>query len=157
MPPTTQDDKIMREAVLLGGILTSSEVWVGLNNSHNEILENLDERLLRGIVQCHSKTARVFLYQETSALPIRFVIKYRRLAYLRHILTRDKGELISKVFFAQQRKPVKKVWALTVKKDLEDINIGLSLEAIKNMKKEQFKKLLKEKVSNTVCFRIFRK
>ena len=64
--------------------------------------------------------------------------------YLHHLLTRDKSELISKVYFAQLRKPLKDDWATTVMKDCTDLTINP--EAIKDMKKERFKTYLKKKI-----------
>ena len=65
-----------------------------------------------------------------------------------HLLTRDTDELISKFYFAQKRKPVKDDWALTVKDDMKDIDLGLTEEKIKGMKKYKFMKILKEKIIN---------
>ena len=55
------------------------------------------------------------LYLETGTIPIRFIIKQRRLNYLHNLLTRKENELISKVYFAQKRKTSKNDWAKTVK------------------------------------------
>ena len=41
----------MREGMLLNGILTNSEVWIGLNENHYRELEQVDEYLLPGILK----------------------------------------------------------------------------------------------------------
>ena len=51
-------------------------------------------------------------------MPMRFIIKQRRLSYLHHLLKRDKDELISKVFYAQKRKNSKNDWAETIRNDI---------------------------------------
>ena len=56
--------------------------------------------------------------------------------YYYHIITRNSSELISRRFYAQKRKPIKDDWWLTVKKDLVDLNINLTEEQMKMMKKE---------------------
>ena len=136
----------MRNAMFLNGILTNSEVWYGLNSSHLTELEEVDEYLLRKILNVHSKTAIEMIYLETGTIPIRYIIKSRRLSYLPHILTQNKSELISKIYFAQKRRPVKDDWAETVKKDMVDIELDLSEENILIKKKEQFKLYLKKKI-----------
>ena len=78
------------------------------------------------------------LYIETGSIPIKFIIKQRRLSYLHHILTRKDTELIKKVYIAQKRKPVKDDWFLTIKKDMDDINLNLSDAEIGEFKKEKF-------------------
>ena len=118
----------MRNAMFLNSVLTNSEVWYGLTEKDYTDLEKVDEYLLRKILNAHSKTPIEALYLETGSLPIRFVIKKRRISYLYHLLTRDTDELISKFYFAQKRKPVKDDWALTVKYDMIDIDLGLNEE-----------------------------
>ena len=75
------------------------------------------------------------LYLETGAIPIKFIIKQRRLSYLHHILTRKDNELIKKVYMAQKRKSVNNDWVLTVKKDIDKIKLNLSDEEIAKFKK----------------------
>ena len=98
---------VMRNGMLINGILTNSEVWNGLSENDYKELEVVDEYLLRGILESHYKVAKESLYLETGLLPIRYIIKKRRLNYLRHILSRNREELISKIYYAQKRKPLK--------------------------------------------------
>ena len=73
-------------------------------------------------------------------MAIKFIIKKRRLSYL-HI-TRKDNELIKKVYRAQKSGD----WTITVNKDMDEINLNLSEEEIKGMKKERFKDCLKQKI-----------
>ena len=137
----------MRNGMLINGMLTNAETWYGLTNDEMRELECVDEFLLRKILQGHSKTPLELLYLETGAIPIRYIIKARRLTYLRNILSRDKNELISRVYFGQKRKPLKDDWYLTVKNDLEELNIQLSENELIRMPKNKFKKFLRAKIS----------
>ena len=103
--------------------------------------------MLRLILQGHSKTPIELLYLETGTVPIRYIIKARRLTYLRNILTKNKNELISRVYYAQKRKPVRDDWFLTVKHDLEELDIQLSETELISMSKYKFKKFIKAKIS----------
>ena len=138
----------MRNAMLISAMLTNSETWYGLTKHDVEELEAVDEHLLRKILLAHSKTPKELLYSETGTIPIRFIIKARRLGYLHHILKRDDNELINRVYCAQKRRPVKDDWYLTVQKDLIDLDIDLSDNQIKNMTKIKFKSYLNKKVSD---------
>ena len=117
---------LMRNSMFLNGILTNSEVRYGLNNEYIEGLERIDEYLLRHIFKTGSKAPRESLYLESGAIPIRYVIKSRRLNYLHHIMTRSDNELISRVYNAQKLKPIKDDWYLTVQKDKDDIQLLMS-------------------------------
>ena len=135
----------MRNGMFINGILTNSEVWIGLKEQHYRELEMADEHLLRGILKAHSKGPKESLYLETGTMPIRFIIKNRRIGYLHQLLTRDEKELISKVYFAQTRKPGKNDWATIVSQDLDEVGITLSKCEMKLMNKENFKGLVKIK------------
>ena len=50
--------------------------------------------------------------------------------FLYYILNEDKNYLISMVFGAQVRKPVKNDWAVIVRKDLDDLEITENLKKI---------------------------
>ena len=50
------------------------------------------------------------------------------------------------MYSAQKNKPIKDDWYLTVQKDKEDLRIVMNDDNIKQMKKEKYKKLIKEKV-----------
>ena len=66
--------------------------------------------------------------------------------FLHHILNCDDSRLISQVFWAQVNSPVKNDWVLQIKEDLKELGLEyLSFTNIKNMKKEQFRSLLKTK------------
>ena len=111
-------------------------------------LEAVDEKFLRNIFcGAHTKTPLETLYLETGCVPIRFILKSRRLNFLHYILSDKEDSLLSNVFRAQCDKPVKGDWVCTVKIDMEDLEMNLDFEQIKTFTKETFKRLVKEKVN----------
>ena len=80
-------------------------------------------------------------------MPIRFILKSRRLNFLYYILSDKEDSLLSNVFRAQVDNPVKGDWVNTIKKDLEELEMNLSFEEIKRNTKEQFKRIVKEHVN----------
>ena len=136
----------LREVMLLNGVLYNSEAWHGVTKNHVHILEAIDEDLLRKFLKAHSKTPKEFLYLETGATPIKWIIAQRRINYLKHILDRDKDELLSKVFQAQKEKPTSGDFVQLVEKDMEDLNI--SYEEVTQSNKVDLKKKLKVLANN---------
>ena len=134
----------LREAMLVNGILFNSEIWYGVKECDITKLEKVDEYLLKGILKAHSKTSRAGLYLESGCIPLRFILKKRSVMYLYHILNRKSTELIRKVYEAQKRAPVKDDWVEQVENDLKELEINLG--HLKNVKKNKFKKILKEKI-----------
>ena len=117
----------MRNGMLINGMLTNSEIWYGITTDELKQLESVDEYLLRKILRGHSKTSIELIYLETGTIPIRYLLKARRINYLRTILNRDASELTSRVYFAQKRRPVKDYWYIAVQSDLKE------LEKMKNV------------------------
>ena len=109
--------------MLCNGILFNSEVWHGIKEYDIEELEKVDEYLLRGIMKAHSKTSRAALYLESGCVPLRYILKKRRIMYLHHILIRKPDALLLQTFQAQNKFPVKGDWSLTVANNLKEIDI----------------------------------
>ena len=85
----------------------SSESWVNLTKGDISELESCDNILLRRILKTGSKTPIPALYLELGVEPIRFILKRKRLMFLHHILNCEDDRLISQVFWAQEKNPVK--------------------------------------------------
>ena len=111
--------KILREAMLINGMLCSANAWYNITETNLKSLEQVDESLLRPFLKAHSKTAKEALYLELGCQPIRFIIMARRINYLHYLLKLDKSELLWKVFEAQINNPVKGDWYLQIIEDLK--------------------------------------
>ena len=110
----------LREAMLVNGLLTNSEVWYGLTESEVTRLEEVDRLLLRQVLQVASSCPIEALYLELGCVPLGIVIKSRRIKYLHHLVTRNEEEMIFKFFLTQWKYPTgKNEWTECVKKDLK--------------------------------------
>ena len=139
----------LRQAMLLNGMLYNSEVWHSITEQEIRLLETVDEHLLRSMVKGHSKTPLEFLYLETGALPIRFIIGCRRIMYLQTILKRPMSELTRKVYEAQKTHTVKGDFIELVQSDIDLIGGGGSIteEYIICRSKNALKEEIKEKMA----------
>ena len=79
----------LRLALLVNGTLFNSEAWHGIKMGQIEAFEKVDEALLRGLLQGHSKAPIPALYMETAQIPLRFILACRRILFLQTILHRD--------------------------------------------------------------------
>jgi hypothetical protein len=131
----------LREAMLINGILFNSESWHGVTQKHIKSLESIDEALLRTILKAHSKTPKEFLYLETGALPLGWVLAQRRVMYLKSIMERPDTDMLKKVMVAQKQCPSQGDFVKLVEKNLLDLGItyeeviqpSLSKDMLKNM------------------------
>ena len=67
----------------------------------------LDQYLIRKIIGAHSKVPIDFLYLETSAIPVDFVLTSRRPNYLHTVLSQSDSEMTKRIYLAQKSDPVK--------------------------------------------------
>ena len=135
---------MLREAMFLNGVLHSCEAWHGVGATQIAQLETVDHHLMRTILEANSKTPTEFLYLETGALPVKYVITSRRMNYLKHIHMLEEHELVKRIFQAQRDDPKKGDWCESVKNDLETFNIDE--DKLKTLNKNQAKKYIKEQI-----------
>ena len=104
--------------------------------------------LLREVSECSRNVPRDLLYLEFGLIPISFIIQMRRLMFLHHILHQGEESLLYRFFFAQLSHPTKGDWVTEAMKDIEDSDLNLELEDIKNMSKGIFRKSVKQNMKN---------
>ena len=132
--------------MLLNGVLFNSEAWHGVTNADMKSLESIDEQLLRSLVQAHSKTPIEFLYLESGAIPIRFLISSRRMVYLRTILSKDDSELVKRIYRAQANNPSLGDYVELIKSDFQTIAVPFEEAEIINQSAPLYKSYIKTKV-----------
>ena len=71
----------------------------------------------------------------TGNIPIRFILKNRRINFLWYILNQNEESLLGKFFKAQCQDPVKTDWVNTVKQDLIELDMNMNFDDIKNLSK----------------------
>ena len=137
---------LFRNSMLINSMLSSSEVLYGVKNTHLEMLESCDKSLLVRLFGVPSSCSYEAVYLETGILPVRFILKGRRLMYYWTLLNKSEDELVKKFFDIQKEHSVKDDWIEQIQNDLNSLDIDLNEQEIKVMKKEVFKSALKKKL-----------
>ena len=132
--------------MLLNGILFNSEAWHNISSKDIMVLEKVDQALLRGLIGAHSKTPVEALYLETNSVPMRYIVKCRRIMYLHNILKKDETELIRKIYEAQKDDPSPGDFCELVRDDLRDIGLDIPDNQIFLHTKQKFKAIVKNKI-----------
>ena len=83
---------------------------------------------------------------ECGLMPMEFRIKEKRLIYFHKILNMNESKLTKEVYEAQKRLNFPNCWYKEVSNDLNIIDINLKECQIKNLTKEQWKKIVREKM-----------
>ena len=88
---------------------------------------------LKGVLKTPKSIPKEMLYFEMGIIPLREIIRKKRLLFLHYILNQAKKSIIYKVFKCQLENRTSKDWITTVNQDLEDLN-WKSKRAIRNIK-----------------------
>jgi hypothetical protein len=137
---------ILRGSNLINGILTNSEAWYGLKTCEVEQLEMVDETMLRRFLEAGKCTPKEMLYLETGTIPLRFIIRVRRLMYFHYLLNEEENSLVNQFLRIQMENPSKADWINQVKDDLKILDVALSPEDIEKLSKDQFRKVLQDRI-----------
>ena len=138
---------VLRQTMLITVLLTNSDTWLRLTKENIKKLESVDEMLLRKLLTTPISTPKIALYLETGSIPIRYIIKKKRIMYLHHIMTRRKEALLQRVLMAQINKPAKGDWCNVVREDMDSLGLNISYEEVGAMGKDQLKSLLNDQVA----------
>ena len=136
---------MLRNALLVSSMLCNAEAWYNTTKADIEMLEEIDEQLLRKILNAHSKTPKEMLYLELGCIPIRLIMRSKRMNFLHYILNQPEKSTLKQILNQQIENPNPKDWIKMVEMDMKVLKIDLSLTEIKSMSKLMFKKLVKEK------------
>ena len=131
--------KLFRNSLFLSSLLLNSEVWYGLSMKEIEIFEHLDLILLKRILETPKSTPNTGVYLELGCIPIRFIIKTRRVMFLHYLLQQDEKSVLYLFLQKQQECPNNGDWWLDVQQDLVDLKLMTSLDEIRRTSKISFK------------------
>ena len=138
--------KLMREGLLVGGLLTNAESWINIRKQNLEALEKPDIHLLRKVLSTSGNPCNALMMLELGVTPIRFIIMKKRMQFLQYILKQNIGTMIRKVFDALKAESRKGDFVFLTNNDRTELEINISDEEIQNMSKWSFKKLVKERI-----------
>ena len=138
----------MRDTILISKLVFNSEVWYNVKDKQISKLEQIDQMFFRKLLNLPRSAPREGMYIECGKLPVRFILKTRRLMFFWHVLNKDKHEILYKFLSAQQLSSSRTDWIRQVRKDMSEIKLEISDVEIENMSKEMFKKIVKQKIEN---------
>ena len=145
---------LMRESLLISGMLFSAEAWSGITSKQLARMEVVDTSLLVKLTGGHSKCPTEFNHLETGTWMLTHHLTYLRLLYHHHILTRDKKETINKIYQKQKEDNTKGDWFQLLTNDFDFIDVQMDEERIMQTPKSLYKKEIRALVSKA-AFRYY--
>ena len=137
---------ILKNSFLVSSLLCNSESWYNLTKAEDNLIESIDLQLLRSIFNVPKSTPKEMFYMEMGCLPLRYLIKKRRILFLHYILNENQKSMIYRFLMTQIKTSKKKDWIIQVMVDLKELNLGEDLEQIRKIKRLKFKDILDKRI-----------
>ena len=123
---------ILRDSLLVSSMLCNSEAWYNITNAELNLLETVDVQFLRSVLRAPRATPKEMLFLELGCVPLRELIKKRRILFLHYILNESQESMINKFLKTQLKTQKPKDWTTQVIKDLKELKIKLYLEELRD-------------------------
>ena len=140
---------VFMNTMLRSSILYASETYHNLKENQVREIERIEENFMRKLLNTSRGCPITQLYLTLGQIPARFAMMRIRLSFLRYILNEDEDSAILRVTQLQLKYPTKGDWVSTCVQNLKQLEISQSFEEIKQMKINQFDKLLKIRIEKT--------
>ena len=131
---------------MISKLVFNSEVWYNVTEKQLTKIEQIDEFFLRKLFHLPSTAPMVGMFVECGKIPIRHMVKSRRIMYFWHLRHKGKNELLVKFVEAQELSPSSHDRICQVRKDRQEIKLNLSDSEIRNLPPKKFSNLVKKKI-----------
>jgi hypothetical protein len=138
--------KLMREGILLGGLLTNSETWINISKKNIELLEKPDIILQRKALAANGHPSKAFTMLELGIVPIRFILMKKQMLFLLYILKENKESMIYQVFEALNNESRKGDFVNLTNQDRKDLDITLLNSEIEGLSYLMWKNIINKKI-----------
>ena len=137
---------LLMNVILRGTILYAADMYYNLKETEIRQIERIEETYMRKVFNTTKGCPIVSLYLSLGQTPARFEIQKMRLLYLKYILEQPEKSSIFKILKLQIENPTRGDWVSSCQNDIEKLNLKLTFEEIKAIKKTKYTQLLKEKI-----------
>ena len=143
--------------MLRSSILYACETYYNLKETEIRAIEIIEENYMRQLLSNTKGCPISQIYLELGQSPARFHIFKMRGLFLKYILNQEENSMILKFFKLQLENPVRGDWVSTCMQNLQDLNICLSLEEIKEMSLYTYTGLLRTKCKESAFSYLLKK
>ena len=137
---------ILRNSLLVSSMLCNSEAWYAVSKAELDLLETIDVQFLRQILRSPKTTPKEMLFLELGCIPLRELIRKRRILFLQYIVKESPQSMMYKFLEAQLKNRKDKDWISLVLRDIQELKLNLELEDLKKMKNSKLKLILNKAV-----------
>jgi hypothetical protein len=140
---------IYLNSLLRGSILYGAEAMINMKEDDYRKIEQIEEDQMRLLFETDRSCSIHLMYLESGQVPARFQIKRMGLNFYHYILNQKEDSLLYQMLDAQRKSPIKNYFHETIKNTIKEFDMN-EITEVKNMSKNVFKKLVKEKCRKAI-------
>ena len=137
---------LMRDAMLLGGMLSNSEAWINVTKADLTSLQKPDTFLQKELLSASGNPSNAFMSLELGFIPVKYIIMYKRLAFLHYILSQNINSMVKQVYIALKSESKRGDFHDQVVQDKKETNITFNEKEICDHTHNQWKTIVKSRV-----------
>ena len=139
---------LLYRSLFLSTVLYNAQVWSSLRQRDIDTLYRMQSKFLKRILGVSYSTCSSLVFLELGVLPIQYEIHIRQLCYLHRILQLEESDPVHQMWnnMRSYAEFGERNWWADVAKLLIKYKITLTIDEIKNMNKNPFKKMNKDAV-----------
>ena len=139
---------ILMKSLLRTSILYSAETFYNLNEKEIRELEQIEEDFLRQLLGTQRGCPIPQIYLELGIYPARFELMKSQILFYHYIINQKEDSFILKFLISQKENPTNKgEWCCVVQSSMEYLNINISDDEMRHIKKQKLKKVLSDRIN----------
>ena len=139
---------LLYKSVFIAVVVYNAQAWSNVNDKQLTALRTIQLKFIKRIFFVPSSTSNTLSYLETGTLPIDNVIHIKQLVFLHHILTLPIDDPVQINYHEQSKFLYEPNWVNEVCDIRKKYMIDENEEEISNMSKNQWKQLVKRRVTS---------
>ena len=140
---------LMRQALLLGGMLTNAETWINITETDITKLTMPDTLLHRQLLSVSGNPSKVFMCLELGVIPVKYVIMAKRTNFLHCILKENINSTMRQVYDVLTCDIGPGDFYQLVHQDLKELKIYLNETDIIKYSTEQWKNYIIHQIKDS--------
>lgn len=134
---------LLYQSLFLSSILFNSQAWSNIMESDLAMLETLQIKCLKKILNVPQSSTNSFTYLEFGEIPMRYLIERNQLMFLHHIMHLEDDDPVKIMLKSMQDLHGERNWWSKVKMSLD--KYGITICDVTTKARETFKDMVKEK------------
>ena len=89
------------DATVVESLLTNCESWIGINNTHINMLQNFQDNFVRKVLKLADNIPKALLTWDIGLVPMKERVQLKKLLFLQKMMQKDIRSLIKQVLYEE--------------------------------------------------------